>query len=89
MDQSVHAFFGDFVDLDDSVAIADEETGSDVVPGDGGHGVVLLRLDLLGFNSRHNFFELEVTISDSGGILGFEIPDFYLQNVFNMICLYF
>ena len=73
---SVHSFFGDVVHLDNSVAVSDEKTSADVVPGNGGNLVVFGGLDLLGFSLGLNLLELVVSVSNSGGIFRFEVPDF-------------
>ena len=75
--RSVGLLLSDFDDLEVSVAEADEESVAEGIPGNGGHLMELIGLDLLGLLLFKVLlsFELEVALSDNGGILGFEIPD--------------
>lgn len=74
---SVELLLSDLNDLEIAVAEANEEAVSEGIPGNGGDLVELVVLHLLGLLLLEVLLalQLKVTLTNNGGVLGFEVPD--------------
>ena len=74
--KSIHFLHCDFMHLDYSIAISNENSCSQSVPGNWCHLVIFCWLWLLAFGlSLSHLLQFEISVSNDGSVLWFEIPN--------------